>query len=156
MDINVTLFGEIITFAVLMWVMMKYIWPPLTKALQDRQQKIAEGLQAAERAHRDLELAHQKIADELRDTKAQAAVIIEQANRQALSLIEESKTQAQTEGEKLLATAKNNIEQAITNAKSDLQKQTANLAILAAEKILQKNIDAATQKKLIDDLIAEI
>lgn len=156
MDINVTLFGEMLTFAVLVWVTMKYIWPPLTKALNDRQQKIADGLQAAERGHRDLELAQQKVTEQLRDAKNQAGVIIEQANQQANTIIDDGKVKAQLEGDKILATAKNNIEQEILRAKTQLRQQTTEIAVLVAEKILQQHVDAAQQQKMIDELIEEI
>lgn len=156
MDINITLFGEMITFALLVWVMMKFIWPPIIKALHERQQKIADGLQAAERGQRDLELAHQKVADELRDAKTQAYIILDQANQQVSTLIEDGKAKAQLEGEKLLAGVKSNIEHEIAKAKETLGKQTAEIAIQVAEKILQKKVDATCQQKLIDQLIEEI
>lgn len=156
MDINVTLFGEILTFAVLIWVTLKYIWPPIIKALNDRQQKIADGLAAAEKAHHDLDLTRQNIATQLRDVKAQATTIIDQANYQAVNLIEEGKAKTQTECEKLLAANKYNIEQEIIKARQLLSASTAAIALKAAEKILQRSVTIGDQQKLIDELIEEI
>jgi F-type H+-transporting ATPase subunit b len=156
MDINITLFGEMITFAVLVWVMMKYVWPPIIKVLNERQQKIAEGLQAADRAKHDLELAHQHVSAQLNEAKTQSYVILEQANHQANTLIEDGRLKAQQEGEKLLANAKNNIEQEIIKAKEKLGKQTAEIAIKVAEKIIQQNINATSHQQLVDQLIEEI
>lgn len=156
MDINVTLFGEMITFAVLVWFMMKFVWPPVIKALNDRQQKISDGLKAAERSQKDLELTHQKVAEQLHEAKTQAYVILDQANQQANSIVDEGKIKAQEEGERILATAKNNIEQELIKTKVTLTKQTAEVAVKIAEKILQQNVSVEYQQQLIDKLIKEI
>lgn len=156
MDINVTLFGEMLTFAVLVWVTMKYIWPPLTKALNERQQKIADGLQAAERGQRDLELAQQKVTEQLREAKNQAGTIIEQANQQANSIVEDGVSKAHAEGEKVLAATRSNIEQEIIRANTQLRQQTTDIAIKVAEKLLQQHVDATKQQQMIDELIEEI
>ncbi|MCL5261451.1 MAG: F0F1 ATP synthase subunit B [Gammaproteobacteria bacterium] len=156
MDINITLLGEVITFAVLIWVTMKYVWPPLAGAMEERQKKIAAGLEAAERGQKDLVLAQQKITEELRHAKNQATAIIDKAELEVNKLIEDGRAKAQIEGEKLIALAKNNIEHEVTKAKTILQKQTVEIAIKAAEKILQSKIDAGEQQKLIEQLIEEI
>lgn len=156
MDINVTLFGEILTFAVLVWVTMKYIWPPLIKAMEERQQKIAAGLEAAQQGQYALELAQKNIAQQLHEAKDKATVILDRANKQANDLIEEGRVKAQNECAIILAKAKLDIEQEINKTKKELQQQVADLAIIAAEKILQQKIDDTMQQKLVDKLIAEI
>jgi len=156
MDINVTLFGEMLTFAVLVWVTMKYIWPPLLKVMEERQQKIAAGLEAAKSGQYALELAQKNIAEQIHEAKTKAATILDLANHKANNLIEEGKVKAQDECAKILAKAKLDIEQEINKTKKELQQQTAALVIAATEKILQQKIDEATQQELINQLIAEI
>ncbi len=156
MNINLTLLGEMLTFAVLVWVMMKYIWPPLMKALEERQQKIAAGLEAAERGKRALELAKDNVAEQLRQTKAEAAAMLSQAGEQASELAEKVRATAEEERVKILAQAKIDIEQEVNKAKDILQQQMAGLVIMATEKILKQKVDDVTQKKLIDELISSI
>ena len=156
MDINLTLFGEMLTFAVLVWVMMKYIWPPLIKALEERQQKIASGLEAAERGKHELELAQINVAEQLHKTKAEASLMLNQAGRQANDILEKTKAAATEARAQILAQAKIDIEQEISSAKYILQQQTAELVVAATEKILQQKVNDVTQKKLIDELIANI
>ncbi len=156
MDINATLLGQFITFAFLVWFTMRYVWPPIMKAMQDREKQIADGLAAAERAHHELELAQHKAAEKLRDAKIHAAEILEQANKRANQLIEESKGRAREEGERLLEIARNDIEQGIQAAKQQLRAEIATLAIAGAEKILARSVDAAAQHDLVKKLIAEI
>jgi F-type H+-transporting ATPase subunit b len=156
MDINMTLFGEMITFAVLVWATMKYIWPPLTKAMQERQQKIAAGLAAAERGQHALELAQKNVNQQLQAVKTKAALILDQAHQQATNLIEEGRINAQNEYAKILTKAKLDLEQEINKTKRELQQQTANLVIAATKKILQQKVDETTQQQLINQLIAEI
>src|SRR3989338_9394725 len=102
MNINATLGGQMLTFAVLIWVTMKYIWPPVIKAMEERQKKIAEGLAAAERGKHELELAHRKVAEQLRDAKTQAAEILEQAGHRANAMMDDAKEQARHEGARLI------------------------------------------------------
>lgn len=156
MDINLTILGEMITFAILVWVMMKYIWPPLMNAIAERQKKIADGLEAAEQAKRDLEFAKTKATEQLHQAKAQATNIIDQAKQQGNSFIQDSKVNAQKERDKILAQAKLDIEHESNKVKYNLQQQSAELIVAATEKILQQKIDDATQKKLIDQLIVNI
>ncbi|MEI8055306.1 MAG: F0F1 ATP synthase subunit B [bacterium] len=156
MDINVTLFGEMLTFAVLVWATMKYIWPPLTKVMEERQKKIAAGLEAAQQGQYALELAQKNIDKQLREAKAKVAIILDQASQQANNLVEEGRIKAQSECAKILAKSKLDIQQEINKTKQELQQQTADLVIAATEKILQQKIDTATQQKLINQLIADI
>ena len=127
MNINLTLIGQSITFLIFVWFCMKFVWPFIRKAMDERTQQIAEGLSAAERAHRDLELAKDKVSSQLKDAKVEAASIIEQANRRAAQIIDEAKDRAREEGDRIKASAQAEIEQernlhyvALTRAKKVL------------------------------------
>ncbi|GLK59308.1 MULTISPECIES: F0F1 ATP synthase subunit B [Azotobacter group] len=156
MNINLTLFGQTIAFAIFVWFCMKYVWPPLTQAMQERQKKIAEGLDAAGRAQQDLKLAQEKVSNTLRESREQATQIIEQANKQANAIIEDAKQQAQSEGERLIAGAKAEIEQEVNRAREELRKQVAALAILGAEKILESKVDTKAHNKLVEKLASQL
>jgi F-type H+-transporting ATPase subunit b len=156
MEINITLLGQMITFAVFVWFTMKFIWPPIIKAMRDREQKIADGLHAAERGQHELEIAQHKATEQLRDAKIQAAEILDAANKRANQLVEESKERAREEGARLLTIARNDIEQEMQAARMQLRGEVAKLAVAGAEKILRKSVDAATQHELVNSLITEI
>ncbi|AJE23453.1 F0F1 ATP synthase subunit B [Azotobacter chroococcum] len=156
MNINLTLFGQTIAFAIFVWFCMKYVWPPLTQAMQERQKKIAEGLDAAGRAQQDLKLAQEKVSNTLRESREQATQIIEQANKQANAIIEDAKQQAQAEGERLIAGAKAEIEQEVNRARVELRTQVAALAILGAEKILESKVDTKAHNKLVEKLASQL
>lgn len=156
MNINLTLFGQTIAFAIFVWFCMKYVWPPLTQAMQERQKKIAEGLDAAGRAQQDLKLAQEKVSNTLRESREQATQIIEQANKQANEIIEDAKQQAQAEGERLIAGAKAEIEQEVNRARVELRTQVAALAILGAEKILESKVDTKAHNKLVEKLASQL
>lgn len=156
MDINATLLGQFITFAVFVWFTMKYIWPPIMKAMQEREKKIADGLAASERGQHELELAQHKATEQMRDAKIHAAEILEQANKRANHIVEEAKERARAEGERLLTIARSDIEQEMQTARQELRNEIAVLAIASAEKILARSVDAATQRDLVDKLITEI
>ncbi|MDR1057092.1 MAG: F0F1 ATP synthase subunit B [Coxiellaceae bacterium] len=156
MNINLTLFGEMITFAVLVWVMMKYIWPPLVKIIEERQEKIASGLEAAEQGRRELERVRLSVDEQLHQAKVQATTLLEQANQQASDFLMTCKTNAQIERDKILAQAKLDLEQEMNEAETSLQQRTVELVITATERILQQKVDEITHKKLIDNLISSI
>jgi len=156
MNINATLFGQMLTFAIFVLVTMKYVWPAINKALNDRERKIAEGLEAAERGRHELELAQHKAAAQLRDAKIQAAHIIDQANQRANRLIEDSKEQARIEGERLLKVTQSEIEQERQQAKQELMTQVATMAIQGASKLIQQDLDTEANKRLMSELISEI
>ncbi len=156
MNINATIIGQAIAFAFFVWFCMKFVWPPVTTALRERQKKIADGLDAAERAERDLELAKEKAAQELRHGKEQAATIIDQANKRANQIIEEAKEQAVAEGDRLKAAAQADIDQEVNRAKEILRAQVSALAVAGAEKILSKSVDKKAQAELVDKLAAEL
>lgn len=156
MNINLTLLGETIAFAIFVWLCVKFVWPPLTAAMSARQQKIAEGLDAAGRAQQDLKLAQEKATSTLRETKEQATQIIEQANKHANAIIEEAKATARAEGERLVAGARAEIEQEVNRAKDQLRAQVAALAVLGAEKILESQVDAKAHSDLVEKLASQL
>ena len=156
MDINATIIGQFITFAILVWFTMKYVWPPITKAIHDREKKIAGGLEAAERSKRELEQAEHKALSIIRDAKQQATQLIEQANLHSAKLVEEAKAQAKQEHARIVETAQGEIDREVTRAKEALKAQLATLAITGAEKIIQRNIDPSIHRDLLNELATEI
>ncbi len=156
MEINATIIGQFITFTLLVWITMKYIWPPIMKVMDERKAKIAEGLAAAEKGVYELELSQHKSAELLRDAKIQAADILDQANKRAGRIIDEAKERAREEGNRLLVLSKSEIEQEREAAKQELRKQLAGIAISGAEKILQRHIDTSSDHDLLQQLITEI
>ena len=156
MNLNATIIGQSIAFFVFVWFCMKYVWPPITAILEERQRKIADGLEAAERAQRDLNLAQNKAAEELRDAKRQGAELIELANKRANQIIDEAKEKAREEGQRLIAGAKAEIDLELQRAKEALRAQVAAIAIAGAEKILESSIDQAANEELFKKLATEL
>ncbi len=156
MNINATLIGQTIAFAVFVWFCMKFVWPPVMSVLAERQKKIADGLAAADRASLDLDLAKEKAGKQLAEAKLQASEIIEAAHKHAAQIVEEAKTQARNEGERLKASAQAEIEREITQARETLRTQVGVLAVAGAEKILGESIDPSVQDKFVDQLAAEL
>jgi F-type H+-transporting ATPase subunit b len=156
MDINATIIGQFITFAILVWFTMKYVWPPITKTMQDREKKIAGGLEAAERSKRELEMAEHKSFSIIREAKQQASQIIEQANLHSAQLIEQAKMQGKEENQRIVGLAQGEIDREIMQAKQALKNQLATLAIAGAEKILQKHLDPSAHQAMLNDLASEI
>lgn len=155
MEFNATLLGQAITFAILVWFTMKFVWPPLTNMMEERAKRIADGLAAAERGKQDLEAAEKRVADELRQAKQQATELILAAEKRANQIVDEAKDAARTEGAKLVADAKAQIDQEVLRAKESLREQVASLAVNGAEKILRKEIDAAKHADLLASIKAE-
>ncbi len=145
-----------LVFAAFVLFTMKLVWPPLAKAMEERQDKIADGLAAAERGRKELELAQHRVKDELKQAKVQSADIIEKANKRAAQIIEEAKEAAKHEAQMQVKLAQEQLLQQINHAKDALRKQVANLAITGAEKILMREIDAKANTALLDNLIEEI
>jgi F-type H+-transporting ATPase subunit b len=145
-----------IAFAFFVWFCMKYVWPPLTAAMAERQKKIADGLEAAERAEKDLELAQSRVADQLKEAKSEASGIIDQANKRATQIIDEAKEQAREEGQRLIAGAQAEIEQEVNRAKEQLRAQVASIAIAGAEKILEASIDENVHAELAEKLASSL
>jgi F-type H+-transporting ATPase subunit b len=155
-NINLTIIGQAIAFFIFVVFCMKYVWPPLTSALAERKKKIADGLDAAERAERDLKLAQEKATDNLRESKEQAAAIIEQANKRANQIVEEAKDAAREEASRVKAAAEAELEQQINQAKEALRSQVAALALAGAEKILEASVDEKAHAQLVEKLAAEL
>lgn len=156
MNFNLTFIGQMIAFAIFVWLTMRYVWAPITKAMAERQKQIADGLSAADRAARDLELAQEKASQELRTAKQQSAEIVEMANKRSNQIIDEAKHQARVEGERLLAAAKSEIEQERNRAKEALRAEVAALAIAGAEKILETSVDAKAHSDMLEKLAAKL
>ena len=156
MDINLTLVVQMLVFAAFVLFTMKLVWPPLAKALEERQDKIADGLSAAERGRKELELAQHRVKDELKQAKAHSADIIDKANKRASQIIEEAKDAAKRESQIQAKLAQEQIAQQVNHAKEELRKQIAKLAISGAEKILMREVDAKANSALLDNLIEEI
>lgn len=156
MEINATIIGQFITFAILVWFTMKYVWPPIIKAMHEREKKIAEGLEAAERSKRELEIAEHKALSLIREARQEAAQIIEQANLHSAQLVEEAKSQAKTESQRIVGMAQGEIDREVTKTKEALRIQVAQLAVAGAEKIIQRQIDASAHQDLLNKLAAEI
>ncbi|WP_106476807.1 F0F1 ATP synthase subunit B [Phytohalomonas tamaricis] len=156
MNLNLTLIGQSIAFAVFVWFCMKYVWPPVTQALQERQKKIADGLDAASRAQRELEQANEEAEKTLRESRDEAARIIEQARTRSNHMIEEARDNARAEGERMIENARAEIDQEINRAKEELRAQVASLAVIGAERILETSVDEKTHRVLLDKLAAEL
>jgi F-type H+-transporting ATPase subunit b len=154
-EFNVTLLGQAITFAILVWFTMKFVWPPLTNMMEERAKRIADGLAAAERGKQDLEAAEKRVADEVRKAKQQAMEIIASAEKRATQIVDEAKDNASTEGARIVADAKGQIDQEVMRAKEALREHVAQLAVVGAEKILRKEIDAAKHADLLSSIKAE-
>lgn len=156
MNINLTLIGQTITFLFFVAFCWKYVWPALIGVMAAREKKIADGLQAAERADKDLELAQKKATDQLKEAKAQAAAIVEQANKRAAQIVEEAKEQARAEGDRLKAAAQSEIVQETNRAKEALRAQVASLALAGATKVLGTSVDESKHADLLNQLAQEL
>jgi F-type H+-transporting ATPase subunit b len=151
-SITATLFGQMITFGLLVWFTMKFVWPPLLQALEERKKKIADGLAAGEKGQQALELADKKAKAVLKDVKEQAAEIVNLAQKRANELTEEKKEAAKQEGERIISAAKSEIDREIQQAKEALRQQVAVLAVSAAEQILKREVDIDKHKEIINNL----
>lgn len=156
MNINATLLAQTIMFALFVWFCMKFVWPPIMAALEQRKKQIADGLADAERAKHDLELAAKRSAEILREAKEKAGEIIVNAEKRDSELVEEAKAKAKIEGERILAGAKAEIDQEVFRAKEQLRTQVSAIALAGASKILGREIDAKAHNDLLDKLVAEI
>jgi len=155
-NINATILGQAIAFVLFVLFCMKYIWPPIMAAIEKRQKEIADGLSSAERAKNDLNLAQANATDQLKKAKADAQVIIEQANKQRAQILEEAKVEAETERNKIVAQAQAEIDAERKRAREELRKQVASLAIAGAERIIERSVDEAANSDIVDKLVAEL
>lgn len=156
MNINATLIGQMITFAFFVWFTMRFVWPPIVKALEERRLKIASGLAAAERGNRELELAQHRVAEDLREAKLKAQEIVEHAHVRASQILDEAKVQGQKETKRMLDEAQQKMAMELNKAKNELRSQVALIAVASAEKILQHELkDKPANERLIQNLIDE-
>ncbi|QUE31227.1 F0F1 ATP synthase subunit B [Francisella philomiragia] len=156
MDINITLIGQMITFAIFVGFTMKFVWPPLRKALDERREKIAEGLASADRASRELEVAKRQSAEILREAKAKATEIVENAYVRAHKVDEQAKEEAIAAADKIKSMAMAEIEQEKVKAKEELKHEVVSLAIAAASKIISANVDEQSSKKILKDFVEKV
>lgn len=150
MNINFSLIAQAITFALFILFTVKIIWPYMLRAIETRQKTIADGLAAAERGHRELEVSSKRAEEAINDARGRAAEILAQTERRAAQLIEEARSAAKGEGDREKAAAKAEIEQEFARAREQLRDQVAALAIAGAEKILQREVDAKAHADLLD------
>lgn len=156
MNINLTLFGQAISFAIFVWFCVKYVWPPVLKALEDRESRIADGLAAAERGQQDLESAEQKAEEILQEGRDKAQEFVNQSQKRADEIVEQAKQTAADEGERLLLAARSQIDQERNRARESLRLEVAGLALSGAEQIMMREIDIAAHREVLDKLATEI
>jgi F-type H+-transporting ATPase subunit b len=156
MNFNATLIGQSITFIVFVWFCMKFIWPPVMHALDERRKRIADGLAASERGKHEQELAEERATEILREAKEKAGEIITRAEKRAGELVDEAKVDARTEGERLLTAARAEIDQEVNRAKEDLRGRVVAIALAGAGKVLEREVDQSTHDELLNKLAAEI
>ena len=156
MDINITLVIQGLAFFAVAWVVMKFGWPHIMSAIEERQAKIADGLAAADRSKKDLASAEEKVNEVLREARGKANEIIAQAEARRIQIIDDAKGEAVNEGLRLKAGAEAEIELSVNKAREDLRKQVAALALAGAEKLILREIDGNAHKALLDELAAEI
>lgn len=156
MNINATLIGQAIAFLVFIWFCMKYVWPPIMSALEERKKKIADGLAAAERGRHEQELAEKRAQQVIHEAKEQANEVIAQAQRRGNEIVDEAKDNARTEGDRILTSAKAEIEQEANRAKDELRSQVGSVALAGAAKILSREIDDKAHTDLLEELVSRI
>jgi F-type H+-transporting ATPase subunit b len=155
-NINLTLIGQMVFFALFVLFCMKYVWPPILAAMQERAEKIADGLAAADRAGHDLELAQEKAVERLKAAKEEAAGIVDASHKRANQIVDEAKDQARIEGDRLKEAAQAEIDQEVNRAREHLRGEVAALALAGAEQVLGAEIDPQRHTALVDKLAAEL
>lgn len=156
MNINLTLFAQAITFAAFIWFTVKFVWPPLLRAIESRQKTIAEGLAAAEQGKKSLEVSSKQAEETIRQTRDRAAEILAQADKRAAELIEEAKAAAKEESSREKAAAKAEMNQEVARAREQLRDQVAMLAVAGAEKILRREVDAKAHAELLGSIKGQL
>lgn len=156
MNLNVTLIVQLIVFLILVWFSIKYVWPPIVKALDERADKIAEGLAAAERGKSDFEQAEKKVAELLSEGRTQVTELVTNAERRAAQIVEEAKVQATNEAARITAQAKADIDTEVNRARELLREQVSILAVKGAESILRREVDEKQHAELLSTLKQEL
>lgn len=152
MNLNFSLVAEALTFAAFIWFTVKFVWPPMLRAIEARQKTIADGLAAGEQGRRSLEISTREADEEIRKARDRATEIISQADKRVVQMIEEAKNTAKQEGGREKAAAKAEIEQELSRAREQLRDQVAALAVAGAEKILRREVDAKAHADLLDSI----
>jgi F-type H+-transporting ATPase subunit b len=156
MNLNATLFIQVLVFFILAWVTMKFIWPPLIAAIEERQRKIAEGLASSERAEKSLAEAQANANEIIKEARLQASKIVDQANRRSNELVEEARGTATSEGQRLISEAREAVSLETNRARQQLSKEVAAIAVAGASKLLSREIDAKAHADLLNQLALEI
>lgn len=156
MNINMTLISQMITFLLFIWFTMKFVWPPISKAMEDREKRIADGLAAAEEGQRKLTDAQQEAADALARAKTQATELLEQANQRTEQMVEEARNTAREEGQRQLELAKAEIDQQVQSVRKQLREETGKLALALSEKVLEAKLDQEADQAILKQLLEEI
>ncbi len=156
MNINLTLIGQSIAFIVFVWFCMKYIWPPIMSALEQRKKNIADGLAAAERGKKERELGEQRAMELIKDAKSKAAEIIASAEKRGTEIVEEAKNDAKVEGERIITAAHTEIDQEAHRAREALRGELAALVTAGAAQILGREIDPTVHSQMLDELAAQL
>ena len=156
MNFTLTLIAQALAFALFIWFTAKFIWPPLMRAIEQRQKQIADGLAAGEQGRRDLEAAGRRAHEELEKARERVGEIIGSAEKRDAQMMDEAKAAAKAEAERILAAAKADIDQQIARAKETLREQVAALAVAGAEKILRREVNAQSHAELLGQLKKEI
>jgi F-type H+-transporting ATPase subunit b len=156
MNINLTLIAQGLAFALFIWFCVKFIWPPLTRAIEERQKTIADGLAAGERGKQELEAAGKRAHEELSKARERVGEIIASAEKRDSQMLEEAKAEARAEADRIVVAAKAEIDQQVMRAKENLREQVAALAVAGAEKILQREVDAKAHADMLNQLKREI
>jgi F-type H+-transporting ATPase subunit b len=156
MNINFTLFAQAIVFAAFIWFTVKFVWPPLLRAIEQRQKTIADGLAAGERGRQELEAAGKRAHEELARARERVSEIINSAEKRDGQMLEEAKAAARAEAERIIAAARADIDQQVGKAREMLREQVASLAVAGAEKILRREVDAKAHAEILEQLKKEI
>ncbi len=156
MNFNATMIGQSIAFLVFVWFCMKYVWPPIMAALDERKGKIAEGLAAADRGRHELELAQKKAIETLHEARQQVTEIISRGEKRGAELVEEAKAEAREEAERIKTAAMAEMEQEVNRAREALRGQVVSIATAGAGRILKRELDASANDELLKDLVARI
>ena len=156
MNINLTLFTQAAAFALFIWFTVRFVWPPLLRAIENRQKQIADGLAAGEQGRKSLEISSREAEQVVQKARERAAEIVSQAEKRGTQMVEEARATARVEGDREVAAAKAEIEQEITRAREQLRDQVAQLAVAGAEKILRREVDAKAHAQLLDSIKAQL
>jgi len=156
MNINLSLFTQAAAFALFIWFTVKFVWPPLLRAIENRQKQIADGLAAGEQGRRSLEISTQEAETIIQSARDRSAEIIAQAEKRSSQMVEEARNSAREEGEREVAAAKAEIQQEVARAREELREQVAMLVVAGAERILRREVDAKAHAQLLDSIKAQL